>query len=237
MKFSKILSLGVVAIFLVAASGAMAAGDVSKGQKLAKKCKACHTLKKGKKNKLGPNLYGVIGAKAGSVEGYKYSKAMKASDVIWSGAAFTEFLTKPRKFVKGTKMSFPGIKKANQRADLLAYFETLTDGTVIHVAAGDPVAGEAATEKYCAVCHTVEKGGKTIFGPNLFGMAGQPAGAIEGYKYSDALKNSGLVWTDANIIEFLANPNQFIKGTKAQFAGIKSAKDREDIVAYMKTLK
>ena len=76
-----------------------------------------------------------------------------------------------------------------------------------------------------------------VLGPNLYGIFGKPAGAVEGYKYSKALLASGLTWTDANLTEFLADPEQFIKGTKARFPGVKSSKKRADIVAYLKTLK
>jgi cytochrome c len=68
-------------------------------------------------------------------------------------------------------------------------------------------------------------------------MAGQPAGSVQGYKYSKALLASKLTWTDANLIEFLANPEQFIKGTKARFPGVKKASTRADIIAFLKTLK
>ncbi len=66
---------------------------------------------------------------------------------------------------------------------------------------------------------------------------GKLAGAVKGYKYSKALLASGLTWTDANLIEFLADPEQFIIGTKAKFPGVKSAKKRADVIAYLKTLK
>ena len=76
-----------------------------------------------------------------------------------------------------------------------------------------------------------------VFGPNLFGIYGKPAGAVKGYNYSKALMASGLIWTAANLVEFLADPEQFLKGTKAKFPGVKSAKQRANIVAYLKTLK
>ncbi len=76
-----------------------------------------------------------------------------------------------------------------------------------------------------------------VFGPNLFGVFGKPAGGVEGYNYSKALMASGLIWTDTNLVEFLADPEQFLKGTKARFPGVKSAEQRADIVAYFKTLK
>ncbi len=234
MKLSKILSAFAASVILMMASGAMANSDVSEGKKLAKKCKACHTLKEGGKNKLGPNLYGILGQPAGKVKGYKYSKAMASSGLTWDRDTFVDFVAKPKKVVKGTKMSFPGFKKATQRAALLAYFETLGGD---QLAAGDVEAGKAVAAKHCVVCHSFEKGGKVVFGPNLFDIVGKPAGAIVGFKYSNALKNSGLTWTDQNLVGFLADPEQFLKGTTARFAGLKTSKQKADVLAYMKTLK
>lgn len=219
------------------ASNALADADVAKGEKLAKKCKACHTLNEGGKNRLGPNLFNILGSPAGAIEGYKYSKAMKASDLIWDDATFTDFVTKPKKVIKGTKMSFKGFKKATQRADLLAYFKTLQSEGRASSAAGNLEDGIRVAERHCTVCHTFEKDGKVIFGPNLFDIVGKPAAAIEGFSYSDALQNSGLTWTDKNLVGFLADPEGFLKGTTARFPGLKSAKDKSDILAYLKSLK
>jgi len=238
VKFSKLLTVYAAATAFMMATDAMAVGDVAKGKKLAKKCKACHTLKKGGKNRLGPNLFGVLGKPAGAVKGYKYSKALKASGITWDEAAFTDFVAKPKKVVKGTKMSFRGIKKAPQRADLLAYFKTLkSTAAAASSSIGNVANGKKVAAKHCIVCHTFEKGGRVVYGPNLFDMYGKPAGAIKGYAYSDALAKSGLVWNDKNLIGFLADPEQFLKGTKARFPGIKTAKQKADILAYMKTLK
>ncbi len=101
---------------------ALAEGDAAAGEKVFKKCKVCHTFDPSKK-KIGPHLKGVIGRKAGSVEGYKYSKAMAAADVIWDEANLDGYLTKPKAFMKGTKMSFAGLKKEAQRADVIAYLK------------------------------------------------------------------------------------------------------------------
>ncbi len=87
-----------------------------------KKCKTCHSFDPGKK-KLGPHLKGVVGRKAASVEGFKYSKAVAGSDITWDEASLDEFLKKPKAFLKGTKMSFGGLKKESQRADLIAYLK------------------------------------------------------------------------------------------------------------------
>jgi cytochrome c len=237
MKVIKMLSLLAAGVVFMAPSGANAAGDAANGKKLAGKCKVCHTMNKGGKNRLGPNLYGIIGQKAAVVKGYKYSKAMKASGLVWDDSTFMDFVAKPKNVVKRTKMSFKGFKKANQRADLLAYFKTLGAKSGLSFAGGNVADGKIVAKNHCIVCHTFEKGGKTVFGPNLFDMVGKPAAALKGVRYSKALLNSRLTWTDANLIGFLAKPEQFLPGTTARFPGLKTAKQKADILAYMKSLK
>ncbi len=237
MKRSNTISFCVAGIVFIAASGAFAAGDIANGKKIAGKCTVCHTLNKGGKNRLGPNLYGIFGSAAASVKGYKYSKAMASSGIIWGEAAFTEFLTNPGKFVRGTKMAFAGVKTAKQRADLVAYFKSLTSAAPKQKKTGNAAKGKIAAIKQCQICHSFEKGGKIIYGPNLFGVFDRRAGAVKGYNYSKALLASGLTWNTVNLIEFLANPEGFLKGTKARFPGVKGAKKRADIVAFLKTLK
>ncbi len=237
MKCAYKLFQYAASIMLMMTSVAIAAGDAINGEKLAKKCKTCHTLEEGGKNRLGPNLFDILDKPAGKVEGYKYSDAMLASGITWDIATFTDFITKPKKVVNGTKMSFGGIKNAAKRADLLAYFETLRSNSSGQANIANAAAGKLVAANHCAVCHTFEEGGKVIFGPNLFDMYGKPAGAIEGYAYSEAMLNSGLVWGDVNLDGFLSNPEQFLRGSKARFPGLKSAQQRADIIAYLKSLK
>jgi len=98
------------------------AADPVNGKKVFKKCVACHSLQEGK-NKIGPSLYNLLDRKAGSVKGYKYSKAMKNSGVVWNEESLDEFLTKPRKFIPKTKMSFRGIKNKSLRDDLIFFLK------------------------------------------------------------------------------------------------------------------
>ena len=93
---------------------------VVNGEKVFKKCKSCHSFTK---NKLGPSLGNIIDQKAGVVEGFKYSKAMKNSDVVWNDCSLDSFLKKPRKYIKGTKMRFSGIKKESHRKALIEYLK------------------------------------------------------------------------------------------------------------------
>jgi cytochrome c len=123
--------IGLVVACLLAGTpaGALAAGNPAKGEKLFKKCAACHSLAPGKK-KVGPSLHGVIGRAAGTADGFRYSKAMTAygqSGVVWGEDTLNVYLEAPRKVVKGTKMSFPGLKKAQDRADVIAYLKQVSE--------------------------------------------------------------------------------------------------------------
>jgi len=111
-----------LAAALASTNGAWAA-DAAKGEKVFRKCKACHTIEKDGKHRVGPNLHGVVGAKAAGKDGYKYSKAMKESGLTWDEATLDKYLTKPKALVKKTKMAFAGIKKDSDRADVIAYLK------------------------------------------------------------------------------------------------------------------
>ena len=115
----KVLAILGVSLMMALGGGAAQAGDAVKGKKVFKKCKACHALKAGKK-KVGPSLHGIMGKEAAKMKGFKYSKAMKKSGVTWDEATLDKFLTKPKKFMKGTKMSFAGLKKEADRAIVIA---------------------------------------------------------------------------------------------------------------------
>jgi len=116
------LALALVTATALMSGAALAAGDTAKGKKVFNKCKACHSLKAGK-NKIGPSLNGIVGRAAASADGFKYSKAMKASGLTWDEATLKKFLVKPKKFVPGTKMAFAGLKKEKQRDDVIAYLK------------------------------------------------------------------------------------------------------------------
>ena len=117
--------LAAVFAALALSAGNASAADAAKGKKVYNKCKACHALKAGK-NKVGPTLHGVFGRKAAAVPGFKYSKAMKASGVTWDEESLRAYLKKPRKFIKGTRMAFAGIKKKKQMDNLIAYLKEAT---------------------------------------------------------------------------------------------------------------
>lgn len=112
-----------MAAVLALSGGAMAAGDVAEGAKVFKKCAACHKVEAGK-NGVGPSLHGVVGAKVAHVGDYKYSEGMKtyaATGAVWDETTLDHYLTNPKAHVKGTKMSFAGLSKPEDRANVIAY--------------------------------------------------------------------------------------------------------------------
>ena len=105
----------------------MAMGDISTGEKVFKKCAACHSIVKGGKNNIGPALYNVVGRKIGAVEDYKYSKALAAYDKEWTFEELNGYLIKPAKWIKGTKMAFAGLRKESDRASVIKYLNENSD--------------------------------------------------------------------------------------------------------------
>ena len=98
-----------------------AGADRDNGQRLAQMCKACHTVGKGGVNMIGPNLFGFFGRPAGSVAQYSYSSALREANFVWTPRALDAWLAQPARFLPGNRMSFPGVSRARDRTDLIAY--------------------------------------------------------------------------------------------------------------------
>src|SRR5436190_21719447 len=105
----------------------LAAANTQKGTNIFKKCTSCHTAEKGGPNKIGPDLYNVVGAEKGKHPGYTYSQAMEKKGGKWSYDDLNHFLYNPREFIPGTKMSFAGLKNDQERADVIAYLREQSD--------------------------------------------------------------------------------------------------------------
>ena len=117
----KYVVLAAAAVGILIALPAQA-GDAKAGEKVFRKCKSCHYVDQ-EKNKTGPHLVNIIGRAAGSVDGFKYSNAMKDSGLTWDEATLAEFLKKPKAYLKGTKMAFAGLSKDKEIDDLIAYLK------------------------------------------------------------------------------------------------------------------
>lgn len=124
----KILGLAVTALVLSAGTQAFADGDATKGAAIFKRCATCHTVEKDGANKQGPNLHGLFGRKAGTLASFadKYSDAMKAKGVVWNDDTLDQYLADPKGFVPKNKMIFVGVKKPDERADVIAYLKQAT---------------------------------------------------------------------------------------------------------------
>ena len=105
----------------------MAMGDIALGEKVFKKCAACHSIVKGGKNNIGPALYNVVGRKTGVVSDYKYSKALASFEKEWTFEELNGYLIKPAKWIKGTKMAFAGLRKEKDRASVILYLNQNSD--------------------------------------------------------------------------------------------------------------
>ena len=105
----------------------MALGDITTGEKVFKKCAACHSIVKGGKNNIGPALYNVVGRQVGSISDYKYSKALSEYDKQWTIEELNGYLIKPAKWIKGTKMAFAGLRKEKDRASVIKYLNQNSD--------------------------------------------------------------------------------------------------------------
>ncbi len=130
----------------------LAKASVDKGKRIAKQCEACHTFAKGEPNKVGPNLYNIVGDERGKDRGgFAFSDAMKKKGGEWSYEELFKFIHDPRGYIPGTAMTFAGIKNPEQRADVIAYLRTLSDSPKplpkAEAAAEAPKAAPAAPEK------------------------------------------------------------------------------------------
>jgi cytochrome c len=125
MSFNFTTRAAISLIIVCAAAPALAAGDAAAGKKVFNKCKTCHEADQAK-NKVGPNLVGLFGRKAGGVADFKYSDAMKNSNIVWSETTVAEYVKQPKEYIPGNKMVFPGLKSDQEVADLIAYLKEVT---------------------------------------------------------------------------------------------------------------
>jgi len=197
----KLFVLTALTAGLAIGQAVWAEGDAEKGAKVYKKCKACHAIGEGAKNKVGPQLNNIMNAPIGAVEGFKYSKIFKTLNEtpgsFWNEETLDAFLAAPKKFAKGTKMSFSGLKKEKDRANVIAYLAAFSEGSDATVeavndasapaeylsASADPEYGEYLAGE-CLGCHKVNADQGGI--PPINGLASDVfITALWGYKGGD----------------------------------------------------
>ena len=120
-------SQAIVAVEKIDIAALMELGDIASGEKIFKKCAACHSINKGGKNKIGPALYNVVGRVVGGLDDYKYSKTLASYGKEWTFEELNGFLKKPSSYLKGTKMSYAGLRKEKDRASIIKYLNEKSD--------------------------------------------------------------------------------------------------------------
>ena len=130
MRFGTLVTASVFGALLTVGYSApvLAAGDAAEGQKVYRKCQACHVVDK-EQNRVGPHLVGIFGREAGAVEGFRYSKAMSESGIVWDEETIAAYLRDPRGYIKGNRMAFAGLKKDEDVANIIAYLKEATAQT------------------------------------------------------------------------------------------------------------
>lgn len=122
---SKLLGCAVLAVSLTLPIAAQAGGNAGQGKTYFNRCAICHSNQKGAPNRIGPNLFGIVGRKAGSLPNFFYSGAMKKSGITWTHEKLEAYIAKPQALVPGNRMAFAGVSSHQQVDDLVAYLETL----------------------------------------------------------------------------------------------------------------
>jgi cytochrome c len=239
----------------------LAKADPAKGADVFKKCASCHNATQGGANGIGPNLYAILGDAVGQGRGgFAFSDGLAKHGGKWDFKLLNQWLANPRGMIDGTKMTFAGLEDPADRANVIVYLNAQGSNLPLPAApapgaapaagavpaagaaaaapavalVGDPAKG-ADVYKKCGACHTNTPGGANGIGPNLNKIFGDDIGKGRGgYAFSDGLAKMGGKWDAAALDKWLTSPRGMVDGTKMTFAGLDSAQDRADLIAYLK---
>ncbi len=230
--------------------------DAAQGEADAALCKICHTVDKGGAALIGPNLYNVVNKDIASTEGFAFTGGLKGKDGDWTYENLDVWLTNPQAFAPGTSMAFPGIPDVKKRANVIAFLRSKADtpAPLPEVSAEEPAADSGgggsevlamlpdadaaqgeADAALCKICHTVDKGGAALIGPNLYNVVNKDIASTEGFAFTGGLKGKDGDWTYENLDVWLTNPQAFAPGTSMAFPGIPDVKKRANVIAFLRS--
>lgn len=233
---------------------ALTSANIAKGKELAaQQCGLCHTFNKNEPQKIGPNLYDIMGSQIASVPGFYYSASLKKHNKEhWNVQNLNLWLAHPMNFATGTIMAYPGVPSTQNRIDIIAYLKSISPSAPAIEAKTAPITnataelplnkdtdspqGKADFQRYCAVCHTDTLNGNTRLGPNLYNIMNKPIASQPNYTYSGILKSKKTNWTESDLDQLIENPQKWAPGNKMVYQGVRSAEIRKNIILYLHSL-
>ncbi|MDI2113744.1 c-type cytochrome [Commensalibacter nepenthis] len=234
----------------------LTSADISKGKELAaQQCSLCHTFNQDGINKIGPNLYNIMGHQIASKPNFNYSGSLKKHNKeTWDVKNLNIWLAHPMNFASDTIMAYPGVPSQQDRIDIIAYLKSISptasapmtekknipllekhQGSVFEKQS-NLSQGKEEYQQYCAVCHSDTIEGNTKLGPNLYNIVNKPIASQSNYTYSGALKIKKMNWTESNLDQWIENPQQWAPGNKMNYKGVSSADIRKNIILYLYSL-
>ncbi|CAI3924009.1 cytochrome c family protein [Commensalibacter papalotli (ex Botero et al. 2024)] len=232
----------------------LTSGNVTKGKELAaQQCSLCHTFTKDGPQKIGPNLYDIMGSQIASVPGFYYSTSLKKHDIeYWNAQNLNLWLSRPMNFAPDTIMAYPGVPSTQDRINIIAYLKSISPSAPAIESKTTPTAnkqseptkdknpqvvqGKEDFQRNCAVCHTDTQNGNARLGPNLYNIINKPIASQSNYTYSGVLKNKKTNWTESDLDQLIENPQKWAPGSKMIYKGVSSEEVRKNIISYLRSL-
>ncbi|WP_417450796.1 c-type cytochrome [Kordiimonas sp.] len=218
--------------------------SIVRGEAVFARCVNCHTIAPGEPDRIGPNLYGIMGRRIASLQDYDYSPALSAVDGVWSPGKLDNFLSHPNHAVAGTDMSYRGIQNPGDREDLINWLATqgpgsrstpVSDHLQESLMQGDAAHGWKLFQP-CTACHSYQEGAPNKIGPNLYGIVGRPIASANGFSYGERIIRLKGVWTPERLNAFMFESKKFDQGSHLAFQRLIELSDRADLIAWLQTI-